>query len=99
MLDSEATAEKQALELRGHTDSTQLLLASPQQDEATEIAAVHLEDRDLDVLHFAALLEACVVGHHLLEDLARLDLATGARSSKAEEQSEISHPDTCLYRA
>lgn len=45
------------------TCSTQLVLVSPQQDEAVEIAAVHLDDRDLDVLHFAALLEAREVGH------------------------------------
>lgn len=43
--------------------STQLVLVSPQQDEAVEIAAVHFEDRELDVVHFAALLEAREVGH------------------------------------
>jgi hypothetical protein len=60
-LDDERGARRQPLELLVEVQLVELLAVAAQQDEAVEIAAVRLEEPDLEALDAAVLLESAVV--------------------------------------
>ena len=85
VVDDEAAAPDEALELRRSAQLREPIPVAADKNEAVEVPTVRLEDRDLEALDLALLLEFAVVGQRFSEDLGCLDLASSSGLPEAKE--------------
>jgi hypothetical protein len=90
-LDYQSRSRGQAEELVVATDLVELVVAPAQEGEAVQVAAVRVEEHDLEVLDSAVLLKAALVLDALAEDLEALSLAAPNRCTPADEQCSFCH--------
>src|SRR5215212_2317667 len=92
VLDDQGRPRRHAHELVVEAQRRDRVLVPPQQREPAEVAAVGLEEGDLEALDPPLLLEPAPVLHRLVEHLEALGLAPAhAVGAPSDEQSVISH--------